>query len=262
MLNLENAEAGKRPRPGSRGESSGPAGAFFFSFSPCPIGGESLTPLMRNPLAPNDHPLTPGGHSFTSGGYGNSSGGYTSSDHTNPSSDDELEFVDISIEQFREYELANGGTYRIDDPVALFVREESGNHRVLSRREDGQYVSHHVPGDGRRPVRWVVEPGESFFLGWGPEAAKSTPAPAVQPGGGITVQPDSPSVTSVSYSDEVSGGEVGSIELQYRAEDEADTGTYTPAAFSHTLRDRLEQIGGEGLIITTSQGFIVAEDQP
>jgi hypothetical protein len=106
------------------------------------------------------------------------------STHHNPTSED-LPFVDISQETYREYELANGNTYHIENPVALFVREESGNHRVLSFDSGrGRYISHHVPGDGRRPIRWEVEPGSAFFRGWGEAANENVDiVHEVQPGG-------------------------------------------------------------------------------
>lgn len=200
-----------------------------------------------------------------------------SSTHTNPSSDDGLDFVDISIEQFREYELAGGETYRIENPVALFVREDSGNHRVLSRREDGQYVSHHVPGDGQRPIRWVVEPGEPFFLGWSQSAADSTEAPAVQPdpdGSGIgttsstgiqidgninkadTVETDasnSPWTFTNAYSEK-------EVELQIRGKTTGESDQCSKVDFADELEDRLHDLGGSATIQTTAQGFSIEEN--
>lgn len=101
--------------------------------------------------------------------------------HTNPSPSEDFDFADISREEFREYQLEGGDTYRIENPVALYVKD-SGSHRVLAQREDGRLESHYIDPDGKRPVKWVVGPGEPFFLGWGPASADGTPAPEVQPG--------------------------------------------------------------------------------
>jgi len=92
--------------------------------------------------------------------------------HSTPNNTD-LEFVDVSREEYREYETSNG-TYRIDNPVALAVKP-SGSHRVLSYDDElDKFVSHYIPADGVRPLRWVVKTGEPFFIGWGETAVKNT----------------------------------------------------------------------------------------
>jgi hypothetical protein len=100
--------------------------------------------------------------------------------HTNPHSSESFDFVDISREQFREYNLAGGTSYRIENPVALYVKE-SGSHRVVAKMPNGQYESHYIDAEGKRPVKWVVGPGEPFFLGWGKTSAEGTPVPITQP---------------------------------------------------------------------------------
>jgi len=180
---------------------------------------------------------------------------------SNPSATEEYDFVDVSVEQFREYELANGETYRIDNPVALYVKE-SGSHRVLAEMENGQYESHYIDAEGKRPIRWVVEAGQPFFLSWGAEAAKATPAPAVQPRPGDTISMmESRPRISVTRGLEIDDGaeNLGSIELQFKGLDDADNGVYTPDDFVATLRDRLHRVGGEATIRTTSHGFMVEE---
>jgi hypothetical protein len=93
--------------------------------------------------------------------------------HSTPENED-LNFVDISIERYRVYTTPNG-EYRIENPVALAVKP-SGSHRVLAEHPDEEnlYVSHYIPADGRRPIRWVVEENKPFFIGWGEKAVKNT----------------------------------------------------------------------------------------
>lgn len=105
--------------------------------------------------------------------------------HTTPAGDESLEAVSIIGEHERTYHLAGGRTYTIEAPVALAVKP-SGSHRVLSREiENGQptgrYVSHYIDADGKRPVEWVVKPGEPFFKAWTEESAEGIEAPATQP---------------------------------------------------------------------------------
>lgn len=96
--------------------------------------------------------------------------------HTSPPTNKDLEFIDISREEFREYQTSNG-TYRIENPVALAVKP-SGSHRVLSYdRGIEKYVSHYIPTDGVRPIKWVVKPGKKFFVGWGPTAIENLGLP-------------------------------------------------------------------------------------
>ena len=51
----------------------------------------------------------------------------------------DLEFVDISSEQWREYQFLGGETIRIDAPLKLNV-SESGGHRIF----DAEGVSHYI----------------------------------------------------------------------------------------------------------------------
>lgn len=71
----------------------------------------------------------------------------------------DLEFVDISSERYREYTFASGETIRIENPLLLHVKEDSGSHRVW----DAQGVSHRV-SPGWIELRWEVEDGEPHFI--------------------------------------------------------------------------------------------------
>ena len=93
--------------------------------------------------------------------------------HSVPHEGDDLEFIDVSQEEYRTYFLPNGNRFVVPNPVALCVKP-SGSHRVLAQREDGKYVSVYIPSEGNRPLEWVVESGAYFFNGWGPTAIENT----------------------------------------------------------------------------------------
>ncbi len=61
--------------------------------------------------------------------------------------------LNISTERYREYVQADGTTYRIDNPVALYRREGGTTHRVV----DVEGVVHCVPCGALHPavvIRW------------------------------------------------------------------------------------------------------------
>lgn len=69
-----------------------------------------------------------------------------------------LKFVNISSEQWREYDFGEDGVVRIDSPLALNV-SRSGGHRVW----DADGVSHYVP-KGWIHLRWLVKPDNPHFV--------------------------------------------------------------------------------------------------
>lgn len=68
-----------------------------------------------------------------------------------------LEFMDISTEEYRIYEYPDGKTIKIKLPVQLNV-SKSGGHRVL----DKAGMSHYIP-TGWRHLYWKVKPGMKPF---------------------------------------------------------------------------------------------------
>jgi hypothetical protein len=58
------------------------------------------------------------------------------------------------VEKFREYIYADGFTYRIDEPLEVFIRETSSghSHRVV----DSEGMAHYMP-TGWRVLRWKGE---------------------------------------------------------------------------------------------------------
>jgi hypothetical protein len=70
----------------------------------------------------------------------------------------DLEFTDISSEQWREYRFLGGETVRIEAPHRLNV-SDSGGHRIL----DGQGVSHYIPA-GWIQLSWQVKDGAPNFV--------------------------------------------------------------------------------------------------
>lgn len=65
----------------------------------------------------------------------------------------DLNKFDISCEEYREYYLvASDYTYRINNPVSLYVRKGGTTHRVI----DADGVAHCVlsPETGRSVLRW------------------------------------------------------------------------------------------------------------
>lgn len=65
--------------------------------------------------------------------------------------------LDLSCEEWREYELAEGKVYRITSPKALYLRKGGNTHRVL----DSAGVVHCIPGPGYRDtvLRWKNRDG-------------------------------------------------------------------------------------------------------
>ena len=70
----------------------------------------------------------------------------------------DLEFTDISSEEWREYRFLGGETIRINAPQQLNVSESRG-HRVF----DGHGVSHYIPA-GWIHLSWKVRDGEPNFV--------------------------------------------------------------------------------------------------
>jgi hypothetical protein len=70
----------------------------------------------------------------------------------------DLEFTDISSEQWREYRFLNGETVRIEAPLKLNV-SGSGGHRIF----DEAGVSHYIPA-GWIHLMWVPKDGEPNFV--------------------------------------------------------------------------------------------------
>jgi hypothetical protein len=70
----------------------------------------------------------------------------------------DLEFTDISSEQWREYQFMNGETVRIEAPLKLNV-SGSGGHRIF----DEAGVSHYIPA-GWIHLMWVPKGGEPNFV--------------------------------------------------------------------------------------------------
>ena len=70
----------------------------------------------------------------------------------------DLDFTDISSEQWREYRFLGGETIRIEAPQMLNV-SESGGHRIF----DGLGVSHYIPA-GWIHLSWLVKEGSPNFV--------------------------------------------------------------------------------------------------
>jgi hypothetical protein len=70
----------------------------------------------------------------------------------------DLEFTDISSEQWREYRFLSGETVRIDAPLQLNVSESKG-HRIF----DSHGVSHYIP-PGWIHLKWKVKDGAPNFV--------------------------------------------------------------------------------------------------
>ena len=70
----------------------------------------------------------------------------------------ELEFTDISSEQWREYRFLGGDTVKIVAPLKLNV-SASGGHRIF----DAEGVSHYVPA-GWIHLMWVSKDGQPNFV--------------------------------------------------------------------------------------------------
>jgi hypothetical protein len=70
----------------------------------------------------------------------------------------DLEFSDISSEEWREYQFESGATVRIEHPLRLNV-SASGGHRIF----DAQGQSHYIPF-GWIHLRWEAKPGAPNFV--------------------------------------------------------------------------------------------------
>lgn len=70
-----------------------------------------------------------------------------------------LNKFDVTSESWREYIFADGFTYKIENPVTLYVKRkaEGDSHRVVDRAG----VTHYVPM-GWRALRWVASPEVEF----------------------------------------------------------------------------------------------------
>lgn len=69
-----------------------------------------------------------------------------------------LEFTDISSEQYRIYEFNNGKTIMIVEPLRLNV-SKNGGHRVY----DNSGISHYIP-QGWIHLHWRSKPGKPNFV--------------------------------------------------------------------------------------------------
>jgi hypothetical protein len=70
----------------------------------------------------------------------------------------DLEFTDISSEEWREYRFVGGDTVRIDHPLKLNV-SESGGHRIY----DANGRSHYIPA-GWLHLVWETKSGSPNFV--------------------------------------------------------------------------------------------------
>ena len=70
------------------------------------------------------------------------------------------EWLDISNEQYREYDFGDGRMVRIEGPDKLHVKrkDEGDSHRIL----DVDGVSHYIPV-GWVKIEWEVHEGKPFF---------------------------------------------------------------------------------------------------
>lgn len=70
----------------------------------------------------------------------------------------DVEWTDISVEQWREYRFPGGDTIRINLPKKLNV-STSGGHRI----EDSQGYGHYIP-KGWIYLRWDPHPNQPTFV--------------------------------------------------------------------------------------------------
>jgi hypothetical protein len=70
----------------------------------------------------------------------------------------DLEFTDISSEQWREYHFLGGEIVRIEAPLRLNVSESQG-HRIF----DADGVSHYIPPSWIH-LKWKVKDGAPNFV--------------------------------------------------------------------------------------------------
>jgi hypothetical protein len=69
-----------------------------------------------------------------------------------------LNFTDISSEEYRTYHFTSGYTIRIDAPTLLNV-SPSGGHRLF----DASGMSHYIP-KGWVHLKWKARPGSPHFV--------------------------------------------------------------------------------------------------
>lgn len=70
----------------------------------------------------------------------------------------DLEFTEISSEQWREYHFLGGEKVRIDAPLKLNVSENRG-HRIF----DANGISHYIP-PGWIHLKWQAKPDRPNFV--------------------------------------------------------------------------------------------------
>ncbi|WP_448664583.1 hypothetical protein ACG3SL_07870 [Sphingomonas sp. CJ20] len=70
----------------------------------------------------------------------------------------DLEFADISSEEWREYQFLGGEKIRISAPLKLNVSESRG-HRIF----DANGISHYIP-PGWIHLKWKVKNGAPNFV--------------------------------------------------------------------------------------------------
>lgn len=70
----------------------------------------------------------------------------------------DLEFTDISSEEWREYQFLGGEIVRINAPLKLNV-SKSGGHRIF----DANGISHYIP-PGWIHLKWKVKNGAANFV--------------------------------------------------------------------------------------------------
>lgn len=69
----------------------------------------------------------------------------------------DLQFKDISAEEYREYTFSNEAKVKIEKPLLINI-SDSGGHRLFT--ESGE--SHYIPA-GWIQLKWVAKPGEAHF---------------------------------------------------------------------------------------------------
>lgn len=68
-----------------------------------------------------------------------------------------LTLGDISDEAVREYETHGVGTYRIENPVGVYMRPGGSTHRVVDRNGVAHCIA--FPNDGKTVLRWKNKSG-------------------------------------------------------------------------------------------------------
>jgi hypothetical protein len=76
----------------------------------------------------------------------------------------EVEFNDISSEQYREYNFSNGSKLRIEKPEWLYV-SNGGGHRLVDNSGQSWYIARATDTQiGWISIMWKVKYGEPFFV--------------------------------------------------------------------------------------------------